>query len=302
MRGSSCAQDWRERQSVMNAKEETRYVLITGASTGIGEACALEMAGRKWHVFAGVRKAQDGEALVAKAGPAITPLLLDVTRRDQIIDAEKRVQDIVGDAGLAGLVNNAGIAVAGPLEFMPMEDIERQLHVNVLGVIGMIQAFLPLVRIAHGRVVVMGSNSGFWCEPFLAAYGASKFALEGIVDALRTELRPWEIGVAIVEPGCVRTPILEKSRADIESLQAHMPPEMEALYARPLAALRLATDKVERMAIPPNRVARAVCHALESRRPKTRYRVGIDSRIQSVLVRCLPDRWRDYISRRVMGI
>ncbi|MDQ1255679.1 MAG: hypothetical protein QG656_272, partial [Candidatus Hydrogenedentes bacterium] len=171
-----------------------RHVVITGASTGIGEACALEMASRGWRVFAGVRKSKDGEALVAKAGPAITPLLLDVTRREDIVDAEKRVRDIVGDEGLAGLVNNAGIAVAGPLEFMPMEDIERQLRVNVLGVIGMIQTFLPLVRMAHGRIVVMGSNSGFWCEPFLAAYGASKFALEGIVDSLRTELHPWRIG------------------------------------------------------------------------------------------------------------
>ncbi|HOZ48792.1 MAG TPA: SDR family NAD(P)-dependent oxidoreductase [Candidatus Hydrogenedentes bacterium] len=280
----------------------TKHVVITGASTGIGEACTLEMAARGWHVFAGVRKAEDGEALVAQAGPAVTPLLLDVTRRDHIIDAERRVRDTVGGIGLAGLVNNAGIAVAGPLEFLPMEDIERQFRVNVLGVIGMIQAFLPLVRMARGRLIVMGSNSGFWCEPFVAVYGASKFALEGMVDSLRTELRPWGIGVAMIEPGCVRTPILQKSRADVERRQAHMSPEMEVLYGRPLAALRSATEMAERMAIPPGRVARAVCHALESRRPKTRYRVGMDSRIQSLLARWLPDRWRDYLSRRVMGL
>jgi NAD(P)-dependent dehydrogenase (short-subunit alcohol dehydrogenase family) len=286
----------------MHSGQETKHVLITGASTGIGEACALEMVRRGWHVFAGVRKVEDGEMLVAKAGSAITPLLLDVTCQAHITDAEKRVRDVVGDGGLDGLVNNAGIAVAGPLEFMPMDDIERLLKVNVLGAIAMIQTFLPLIRAARGRIAVIGSNSGFWCEPFLAAYGASKFALEGIVDSLRTELRPWQIEVSIVEPGAIRTPIWGKSRAEADRFQACTPPEMEALYGHPLAALRLATDKMEKIAIPPERVARAVCHALESRCPRTRYRVGMDSRIQSVLVRCLPDRWRDYISRRVMGI
>lgn len=282
--------------------KRTRHVVITGASTGIGEACALELGRHGWHVFAGVRRTEDGRALVEKAGPAITPLLLDVTRREHITEAQTRVRNIVGAAGLDGLVNNAGIVVAGPLEFLPMEEIERQLQVNVLGVIGMIQAFLPLIRSAQGRIVVMGSNSGFWCEPFLAAYGASKFALEGIVDSLRTELHPWHIEVVLIEPGCVRTPIMEKSRCSVEQVQSSMTPEMKALYARPLSALHSATDKAERMAIPPDRVARAVRHALESPRPKTRYRVGLDSRLQSVLVRCLPDRWRDCISRRVMGL
>ncbi len=285
-----------------DTRNESRYALITGASTGIGEACALELARRGWQVFAGVRKAHDGEALVARGGPAISPLLLDVTRRDHILDAVKRVREQVGTAGLAGLINNAGIAVAGPLEFLPLEEIERQFQVNVLGVIAVTQAFLPLLRIARGRIVLMGSNSGFWCEPFLAPYGASKFALEAVADSLRTELRPWSIGVAIVEPGCVRTPILEKSRTDIEHLQANMSPEMKALYARPLDALRLAGEKVEKLAIPPERVARAVSHALESRRPRTRYPVGWDARIQSILIHCLPDRWRDQISRWVMGL
>lgn len=286
----------------MSVKQATRHVLVTGASTGIGAACVLEMVNRGWHVFAGVRKERDGEALAADGGSAITPLLLDVTQRDQITEAARHIQEVVGDAGLAGLVNNAGIVLAGPLECMPMEDIERQLDVNVLGAIATIQAFLPLVRAARGRIVVMGSNSGFWCEPFLAAYGASKFALEGLVDSLRTELRPWNIGVAIVEPGCVRTPIMGKSRASIEHLQTRMSPEMATLYGPSLAALHSATATAERMAIPPARVACAVRHALESRRPRTRYRVGIDSRIQSVLARFLPDRWRDYISRRVIGL
>ena len=281
---------------------KTRHVVITGASTGIGEACALEMAGRGWHVFAGVRRVQDGEALVAKGGAAITPLQLDVTRREEVLDAARRVSEAVGAAGLAGLVNNAGIAMSGPLEFTPMEDVERLFQVNVFGVISMVQSFLPLVRNGRGRIVVMGSNSGFWCEPFLAAYGASKFALEGMVDSLRTELRPWGIGVSLIEPGCVRTPIWDKSRSDIERQQEHMSPEMEALYGTAIDVLRRASETAEKMAIPPIKVARAVCHALESRRPKTRYPVGMDSRVQSLLVRVLPDRWQDFVSRRVMGL
>ncbi len=283
-------------------KTGPRHVLITGASTGIGEACALEMARQGWHVFAGVRRIQDGEALVAQAGAAITPLLLDVTRRDQIAAAEKLVRAAVGDAGLAGLVNNAGIALAGPLEFLPFEEIERQLQVNVLGVIAMIQVFLPLVRMARGRIVLMGSNSGFWSEPFLAAYGASKFALEGIADSLRVELCPWGIEVALVEPGAIHTPIWEKSRIDADRLQAQMTPEAAALYAGPIDAMRSAADKLAKMAIPPGRVARAVRQALEARRPKTRYPVGMDSRLQSFLVRWLPDRLRDRILRWVIGI
>ena len=202
----------------MNSHRSSRHVLITGASTGIGEACALEMAGRGWHVFAGVRSEEDGRSLAAKAEGGITPLLLDVTRRADILEAERRVRSLVGESGLSGLVNNAGIAVAGPLEFVPMEDVERQFQVNVLGCIAVTQVFLPLVRAARGRIVVMGSNSGFWCEPFLSVYGASKFALEGIVDSLRTELRPFDVGVAIIEPGCVRTPIMGKSRASINRL------------------------------------------------------------------------------------
>ena len=279
-----------------------RNVLITGASTGIGEACALDLAARGWRVFAGVRKKEDGEALASKAGQAVTPILLDVTNPGHVAAAVEHIRGVVGGAGLFGVVNNAGIVVAGPLEFLPLAEIARQFQVNVLGVIAVTQAFLPLVRAARGRMVIMGSTSGFWCEPFVAPYAASKFALEGIADSLRVELYPWGIEVALIEPGMIRTPIWEKSRATAEQLYSQLPPECEHLYARPMMALREAVERAPKWAIPPSRVARAVRHALEARRPKTRYPVGPDAHLQFFLDRWLPDRLRDRLIRWVMKL
>ncbi len=286
----------------MNRNTTKKYVLITGASTGIGEASALEMANNGWYVFAGVRKKEDGEKLQEKAGRAIIPLILDVTKKEDIKEAEKRVQEIVENIGLAGLVNNAGIAIPGPLEILPIEDIKQQIQVNLLGVIVMIQTFLPLIRVSQGRIVVIGSNSGFWCEPFLSIYGATKFGLEGIVDALRLELRPWNINVSIIEPGCIRTPIYEKSRESISKLQDKTPIEKQNLYAKAINALLSSVDIAEKIAVSPEKVAKAVRHALESRRPKTRYRVGIDSKIESFLIKFIPDHLRDYIIRKLMRL
>ncbi|HPO17297.1 MAG TPA: SDR family oxidoreductase [Candidatus Hydrogenedentes bacterium] len=286
----------------MNESLNKKHVLITGASTGIGEACALSLAARGWQVFAGVRKSEDGEALVKKAGASLTPILLDVTKPEQIAGAVDFVRERVGSTGLQGLVNNAGIVVAGPLEFIPISEVEWQLQVNVVGVVAVTQAFLPMIRTSHGRIVITGSNSGFWCEPFAAPYGASKHALEAIADSLRVELYPWGIEVALVQPGMIRTPIWEKSRAAAEDLHAKVPPEGRELYAPQIAALRSALDKAPKLAIPPERVARAITHALEARRPKTRYRVGLDSRLQGVLRHVLPDRLRDRINRLVMGL
>jgi len=279
-----------------------RTVFITGASTGIGAACARALAGRGWSVFAGVRRTEDGVALAAGAEGRIHPVLLDVTDRAQIKQVAQTVSELCGETGLQGIVNNAGIALAGPLEFLPMEAIERQFEVNVLGLIAVTQAFMPMIRAGHGRVVLMGSNSGFLCEPFLAAYGATKHALEAIADSLRTELRPWQIEVALIQPGSIRTPIWDKSRSATEKLFVGLPPQCEELYAAPIAALRKMVEKIPAMAIPPERVAQAVVHALEARRPRTRYPVGLDSVLGSMIVRWVPDRLLDWIIRRVMGL
>jgi NAD(P)-dependent dehydrogenase (short-subunit alcohol dehydrogenase family) len=280
----------------------TRHVLVTGASTGIGAACARTLAARGWRVFAGVRKLADGEALAAGSEGRIIPLQLDVTNREQLQAVVQEIGAQCGEAGLQGVVNNAGIALAGPLEFMPLDAFQRQFDVNVLGLVAVTQAVLPLIRKSRGRVVLMGSNSGFMCEPFLAGYGATKHAVEAIADSLRIELRPWGIEVALIEPGAIKTPIWSKSREAAEQLFVGMPPECEKLYAAPIAALRKMVEKIPASAIPPERVAAAVAHALEARRPRTRYPVGLDSIGGSILVRFIPDRWLDWIIRKVMGL
>jgi NAD(P)-dependent dehydrogenase (short-subunit alcohol dehydrogenase family) len=279
-----------------------RNVLITGASTGIGAACARMLAERGWRVFAGVRREKDGVVLMEGAIGRIVPVILDVTDREQIKRVVQEVGVQCGAEGLQGVVNNAGIALAGPLEFMPLEAFEKQFAINVLGVISVTQAVMPMIRASRGRIVLTGSNSGFMCEPFLAGYGATKHALEAIADSLRIELRPWGIEVALIQPGAIKTPIWNKSREAAEQLFVGTPPQCETLYAAPITALRKMVEKIPSMAIPPERVAKAVTHALEARRPRTRYPVGLDSVLSSVLVRVLPDRVRDWLIRRFMGL
>src|SRR4051812_39464080 len=180
-----------------------RAVVVTGASTGIGEAIARRMdAG--FRVFAGVRKEEDAERLRA-AGANIEPVLLDVTDQASIDAAAATVKAAVRDQGLAGLVNNAGIAVSAPLEFLPVDELRNQLEVNVVGQVAVTQAFLSDIRTAKGRIINIGSIGGKVAFPLAGAYAASKFAMEAITDSLRRELRPWGIEVSIVEPGGVKT-------------------------------------------------------------------------------------------------
>lgn len=271
----------------------TPSVLITGASTGIGEACALHLDQLGWRVFAGVRKDADGEALQRKASPRLLPLRIDVTDAASIAAARDVVVHELGDRGLQGLVNNAGIAIAAPLEFIPVDDLRRQLEINVIGQIAVTQAFLAPIRTARGRIVNIGSISGKMATPFVGPYAASKFAMEALTDALRGELRPWGIGVSIVEPGSIATPIWEKSTAEANRMEAQLPPEGHALYGAAIKALRAFADETAKRGIPPAEVAKAVTHALTAKQPKTRYIVGTDARLQAVLAKFAPDRVRD---------
>lgn len=277
-------------------------VVITGASTGIGEACALHLDGLGFRVFAGVRKPADGEALKARSSDRLTPVQLDVTDEQMRAAAFETVAETTGSAGLAGLVNNAGIAVAGMLEFLPVAELRNQLEVNVIGAVAVTQTFLPLLRRARGRVVNIGSDSGLLSTPFLGAYCASKFALEAITDALRLEVRPWGIKVSIIEPGSIQTPIWEKSRAAANLLLESMPRQAHELYGAAMEAVRKVSLKIAASGIPPTVVARTVAHALTANRPKTRYRVGKDATFQALLARYVPDRLRDALIARFMGI
>jgi NAD(P)-dependent dehydrogenase (short-subunit alcohol dehydrogenase family) len=280
----------------------TRTVVITGASTGIGEACALRLDKAGWRVFAGVRKDADAERLRQQASDRLTTVMLDVTNQAQIEAAERIVGEAAGAAGLAGLVNNAGVSFNGPLEFLPIEDLRQQLEVNTIGQLAVTQAFLPLLRKARGRIVNITSIGGRATAPFLGPYSASKHAMEALSDALRQELRPWKMHVAIVEPGSIATRIWEKAYAGADELQEKLPEEAMMLYGKAVEAMRKAAARMEAAGIPPDRVARAVEHALTSARPRTRYVVGFDATMQRLLDDLLPDRLMDAFTARFLGL
>ncbi len=272
-------------------------VVITGASTGIGAACALHLDAMGFRVFAGVRRQEDGAALKARGGQRLLPVLLDVTDEVSIAQAAALVKEAVGDEGIAGLVNNAGIAVAGPLEVLPIAELRKQFEVNVIGAVAVTQAFLPLLRMGRGRIVNMGSIAGRATMPFLGPYSMSKFALEAMTTALRLELDTWGIEVSIVEPGAIATPIWEKSTKAADLLQATTEHESLPLYAEHLVCVRRAIEEAARRAISTDAVAQAVEHALTARRPKTHYLVGSDAKFRALLARLLPHRMQDALLR-----
>lgn len=272
-----------------------RAVVVTGASTGIGAACALHLDRLGFTVFAGVRKDQDGATLQRQGVSGLIPLLLDVTDNELLHQAQVIVSEKVGNSGLYGLVNNAGIAVVGPLEGIPIPDLRRQLEINVIGQIAVTQAFLPLIRKARGRIVNMGSIAGRGAMPLMGPYSASKFALEAMTDALRLELQQWGIKVSIVEPGAIATPIWEKSGKDAADLEMTMPMELRSMYAAVVAAVRKVVGEASARAVPADTVAQAVEHALTASRPKTRYLVGTDAKLRALMIKLLPDRLSDAV-------
>ncbi|HXH07354.1 MAG TPA: SDR family oxidoreductase [Vicinamibacterales bacterium] len=278
-----------------------RFVVVTGASSGIGFACAQRLDQAGFRVFGGVRREADGDRLRAATGGRAVPLRLDITDADQIAAAARTVDDVCGEAGLAGLVNNAGIAIAGPLECLPIDDLRRQLEVNVIGQVAVTQALLPALRRGRGRIVNMGSIAGRFSAPFLGPYSASKFALEAITDALRLELRPWGLAVVIVEPGDVATPIWEKGQQYGRELEARLP-EAVGRYEPFAARVRRYAAARGRSGAPPDLVARVVLRALTARRPRPRYLVGRDAQVRAILARWLPDRARDWLVARLLGL
>src|SRR6266851_4290600 len=267
----------------------TPAVLITGASSGIGAACALHLDQLGWHVFASVRTEQDADALQHKASDRLTPLFLDVTDAGSITAA-------VGTAGLAGLVNNAGVVVAGPLECLPANELQAQFAVNVLGLVAITQAFLPLLRQGQGRIVNMGSLAGKVAFPLWGPYAASKFAVEALTDALRMELLPWHLMVSLVEPFVIATPLWKKIAP---RLSENSTQDAQRLYGPLLSYVDDSMPRTGQSGLPADNVAKAVVHALTAKTPKTRYVVtkpGLSLMIR--LLRLLPDRIRDRLLRQ----
>jgi NAD(P)-dependent dehydrogenase (short-subunit alcohol dehydrogenase family) len=270
-------------------------VLVTGASTGIGEATAFHLRELGFDPVAGVRREEDAERL---EGQGLRTVRLDVTDEAQIAAA----REAVGDGALAGLVNNAGVAVAAPLEFVPLDELRRQLEVNLIGQVAVIQAFLPALRRAGGRIVNVSSIGGRVALPLLAPYNASKFALEAVSDSLRRELRPQGVDVIVIEPGGIKTPIWKKGNELADELTAQMPPEAERLYGRLISDVRRETVKIEReRGLPPRAVAEVIGKALTADRPRARYVVGSDAKVRAQLARLLPDRAMDRLIGRALG-
>ncbi len=278
--------------------------LITGASTGIGAATSLRLAGSGWTVLAGVRKQDDGDRIAAEE-PAgrIVPVQLDVTDAAQVsaaVDAVSAASGASVQGGLDALVNNAGIGLGGPLEVLGEEQWRRQFDVNFFAQIAVTRAMLPALRRAQGRIAFISSIGGRVALAFNGPYAASKHAIEAIGDALRVELASSGIQVALIEPGSIATPIWDKSRGEADGME--IPPELREQYGKVPAAMDKVLADTAKRGIAPDAVAAAIEKALGARRMPARVVVGRDAWAMLIAKRLLPSRTFDGIVRRRIGI
>lgn len=277
-----------------------RSALVTGASTGIGRATALRLDADGWRVFAGVRREEDAESLRTAASDRLIPLMLDVTDAGQIAAAAERIASERDGAGLDGLVNNAGVSLPSPLETMPIEDFRQQIEINLTGQVAVTQAMLPLIRTARGRIVFISSIGGRIAFPFTGAYHAAKFGIEAVGDVFRRELSGTGISVSIVEPGSIATDIWDRGERASDDIGARSP-ERDALYGDAIEKYRKVVHGVAGRGIPPERAAGTIVHALSAGRPRTRYLVGVDAKLQARVKYLIPTRIFDRIVARATG-
>jgi NAD(P)-dependent dehydrogenase (short-subunit alcohol dehydrogenase family) len=278
-----------------------RSVLVTGSSTGIGRATALRLDRAGWRVFAGVRREEDAVSLRGEGSERLMPVMLDVTSAEAIASAASLVERELGGAGLDGLVNNAGVAVPSPLETIPIEDFRHQIEVNLTGQVAVTQAMLPLVRRARGRIVFISSIGGRIAFPLTGAYHAAKFGVEAVGDVFRQELRRWGISISIVEPGSIDTPIWDRGERKADEI-GERTPAREELYGNAIEGYRKVVRTLAERGMPPEKVADAIEHALTARRPRARYLVGIDAKVQARVKPFVPTRIFDRVVARVMGL
>jgi NAD(P)-dependent dehydrogenase (short-subunit alcohol dehydrogenase family) len=272
------------------AGNESGAVVVTGASTGIGRATALLLDRKGYRVFAGVRKDEDAKALSEQGSERLEPLKLDVAKERSISSARKQVEEALGGQGLAGLVNNAGIGGGGPIEFMDLDEIRKVLEVNLVGQVAVTQAFLPLLRKAKGTIVFLASIGGRVASPFLSPYNVSKFGVEALGESLRHELAPWQIDVAVVEPGSIDTAIWTKGAEQIDERSEGLSEDARRLYGAQMQRFGEVLMETARRGIPPEKVAEVIYNAIRSDNPKHRYLVGTDAKVAAGLKSTLPDR------------
>lgn len=276
-----------------------RTVVITGASSGIGHASALRLASSGFVVFAGARKPSDGERLRREG---VIPVEIDVTDDASIHAAVETVRSHVDGRGLDALVNNAGIGLAAPVEYVPLDVLRKQFDINVFGQIAVTQAFLPLIREARGRIVNMGSVGSHITMPFGGALCATKSAFRSLNDALRLELHPSGIQVVMIEPAAIRTPAVDKTLGDPDGAIRQLPPEGVARYGELLRSFMKRSYDTEQDGSPPDVVAEAVHHALTAAHPRARYPVGKHSTLLTTIPRWLPDGLLDKVRYRLFKI
>ncbi len=268
-------------------------VVITGTSTGIGAASAVLLAEKGFRVFAGVRSAADGDALVGRCTGELTPIHIDITDESSISAAVDTVESAVGERGLFGLVNNAGIVKPGPLELQPMADFRRQLEVNLIGQVAVTQAFLPLIRRGNGRIVNVGSIGGHLVLPLHGAYSASKFGMEAVSDALRLELRQWRIPVSHIDPGVTETAIFGKTLAEIDAIEETLRERGHTEYEEQIGSIRRLVEKTAADAAPVEDLSNTVAKALTAKKPKSRYLAGHGAEAAVAFARTATDRMKD---------
>jgi NAD(P)-dependent dehydrogenase (short-subunit alcohol dehydrogenase family) len=257
----------------------------------------LQLASSGWDVIAGVRGVDDGEALAREQPGRITPVTLDITNADQLA-----ALDAVLPADLDAVVNNAGVVVGGPVEAVPLAELRRQLEVNVIGQAAVTQAVLPRLRRSRGRLVFVSSLSGRVATPMSGPYNASKFALEGMADALRMELAPWGVRVVLVEPAQTDTDLWRRADDELNDAVAALSPRHRELYAKHIAGFRKSIPRSQRMAAPAEGVAATIEKALTARRPRARYVVGAGARAQAFIAQLTPTIIRDAVLRAGTGV
>lgn len=279
-------------------------VVITGCSTGIGKATALYLDRLGYRVFGSVRRKSDVQALCAASSDRFTPILLDVANPESICRAEAEVHRAVGEDGLQGLVNNAGVAFHSPLEFAPLEALRELFEVNVFGLLAVTQTFLPLVRQARGRIVNVSSQSTLVSVPFHGPYTASKIGVNVLSDALRLELQPFGVQVSTIIAGSMNTPIWERSHELTSEAMRRQPPEADALYGQRLEKFRGFMAAMGGRGIDPQSVARAVAHALTAKRAKHSYWVAVDLnvRLYYLFRDIMPEPLQDWLVLRTIGL
>ena len=281
-----------------------KLVVITGASSGIGRETTIFLAKRGYHVIACVRRSKDGERLRLECPDNMHYRIVDVNHAEQVEELREYVSQFFNsrsDVSFFALVNNAGVSPVAPIELVSMEELDFIFRTNVYGTVRMIQAMLPFLKCTTGRIVNISSGSGVMAIPLSGAYSMSKFAVEALSDVLRVELRQFNIHVAVVEPGLIRTPIHEKNALSMEHLLKELTAPQRDAYARQLRHYVDNQGRAAASATPPIEVSKVIATALESRRPRSRYGAGRDAKALRWIHWLLSDRLRDLIVSRIGG-